>query len=235
MVLYYHVIHSDDREKFTRQMDTVLRLAKPISLDGPIVLEPGRHHVAVTFDDAFQESLRNALPELEKRNIPATVFVPTGCLGLPAPWLMGDEYATHGDVVMSAGELKELAKHPLVSLGSHCITHKALPALPDPEARTEIFQSKSDLEAILGSEVKALSFPHGAFEQRHADWANQAGYTRVFSISPVFAFVDPDEFVTGRVRVDPSHWRLEFRLKIAGAYRWLPILRRLQRSRRITS
>jgi peptidoglycan/xylan/chitin deacetylase (PgdA/CDA1 family) len=226
VVLYYHVVLPEEREKFAYQMDVLLRLAKPISLSAPILLEPGRHHVAVTFDDAFRESLVNVLPDLEKRNIPITVFVPTGCTGLPASWLIGNEYATDRDVVMSAGELEEFGKHPLVSLGSHCITHRPLPALPNPEAKTEIFQSKLDLEAILGTGVNTLSFPHGAFEQRHSDWAKQAGYTRVFSISPVFAFINPDEFVTGRVRVDPSHWRLEFRLKIAGAYRWLPVPRR---------
>ena len=72
-VLYYHVVTDQQRERFAGQMDMLLKLARPISLEGPIALEPGKHHVAVTFDDAFRESLRNALPELEKRDIPATL------------------------------------------------------------------------------------------------------------------------------------------------------------------
>jgi hypothetical protein len=50
----------------------------------------------------------------------------------------------------------------------------------------------------------------------------EAGYERIFTTLPVFAFAEPGEFVVGRVRVDPTDWPLEFRLKLAGAYRWLP-------------
>jgi hypothetical protein len=39
---------------------------------------------------------------------------------------------------------------------------------------------------------------------------------------PVLAFLEPKEFVTGRVGVSPTDWPMEFRLKLAGAYRWLP-------------
>ena len=34
--------------------------------------------------------------------------------------------------------------------------------------------------------------------------------------------MDPKEFVTGRIAVNPTDWELEFRLKILGAYQWLP-------------
>ena len=52
----------------------------------------------------------------------------------------------------------------------------------------------------------------------------EAGYEGLFAILPELAFTDPQEFVTGRVGVNPSDWALEFRLKILGAYRWLPIV-----------
>jgi hypothetical protein len=32
----------------------------------------------------------------------------------------------------------------------------------------------------------------------------------------------PGEFVLGRISVEPTDWALEFRLKLLGAYRWLP-------------
>jgi hypothetical protein len=34
--------------------------------------------------------------------------------------------------------------------------------------------------------------------------------------------LQPDEFVTGRIDVQPTDWQIEFRLKVLGAYRWLP-------------
>jgi peptidoglycan/xylan/chitin deacetylase (PgdA/CDA1 family) len=38
------------------------------------------YNIAVTFDDAYQRVLKNALPVLRK-NIPATIVGPTGSLG----------------------------------------------------------------------------------------------------------------------------------------------------------
>ena len=168
------------------------------------------------------------MPELRKRRIPVMVFVPTGCLGLPAPWLNESEQRTEGGVVLRPDEIKELNQRNLVSFGSHCVSHRPLPILNDRESKEEISRSKIELENILGERVETLSFPHGAFERRHADWARQAGYTRVFSISPECAFAQPNKLVTGRVRVDPADWAVEFRLKLLGAYCWLPML--LQRT-----
>jgi peptidoglycan/xylan/chitin deacetylase (PgdA/CDA1 family) len=225
IVLYYHLVKDTERSRFAHQMDMLLRLAMPISLEGQPKIQSGIHYVAVTFDDAFRDSLYNALPEMEKKNIPVTVFVPTGCLGLSAPWLSVDEYEVHGGIVMVKEELREMAKNPLVSLGSHCITHKALPSLNDAEAKEEIFRSKADLEKILGNEVMSLSFPHGAFETKILEWAQDAGYSHVYSVEPLPAFLHPDEYVTGRFRVDPTDWGMEFRLKVLGSYRWLSLIK----------
>ena len=164
------------------------------------------------------------MPELQKREIPVMIFVPTGCLGMQAPWLNECQQRTEGGVVLRPDEIKELDQKDIVSFGSHCVSHRPLPTLDDRESKEEICQSKIDLENILGKRVEALSFPHGAFERRHAEWARQAGYTRVFSASPEFAFAQPNEFVAGRVRVDPADWAVEFRLKLLGAYCWLPLL-----------
>jgi peptidoglycan/xylan/chitin deacetylase (PgdA/CDA1 family) len=205
-------------------MDAVASRTSPISVGDLSKIEAGKRYSAVTFDDGFEESLRNAMPELQKRKIPVMVFVPTGCLGLPAPWLNESQQRTEGGVVLRPDEIKELSQRNLVSFGSHCVSHRPLLTLNDRESKEEISQSKADLEKILGKQVETLSFPHGAFERRHADWARQAGYTRVFSINPELAFAQPNKFVTGRVRVDPTDWPVEFRLKLVGAYRWLPML-----------
>ena len=45
-----------------------------------------RLRVAITFDDAYTGTLREALPELARRSLPATVFVPTGLVGEGAFW-----------------------------------------------------------------------------------------------------------------------------------------------------
>jgi hypothetical protein len=39
---------------------------------------------------------------------------------------------------------------------------------------------------------------------------------------PWNAFRKEEEFLSGRVKAEPTDWPLEFRLKLLGAYRWLP-------------
>lgn len=230
VVLYYHVIKPDQRDRFDSQMNCLIKTAQPISVDERAVITPRARYAAVTFDDGFHESILSAVPYLVRRNIPVTIFVPTGCMGFNAPWLNDDRQSHHhGGYVMNAEQIKKLAENRIVSFGSHCITHSDLLSLSEQEAKNEIFRSKLQLEKILGTPVRTLSFPHGAFNPRHVEFAKAAGYERVFSISPSLAFRRPDEYVTGRVRVDPMDWDIEFWLKLSGAYRWLSLASWLKR------
>lgn len=228
VVLYYHAVPGDQIKRFAKQMDDLLRLAKPIALNGAVHLEADTRYAAVTFDDAFRDTIFSVLPEIEKRNIPITIFVPTGYLGKTPGWQMEDGIPDRSEVVMSADQLKEVGNNPLVTLGSHCVTHSSLAMVSSEVARREIEESKIELERITGKEVKNLSFPYGEFIQDHLSLASEAGYKRAFSIVPSRAFSQQAEFLSGRVRVDPTDWVLEYRLKFDGAYRWFIVALRIK-------
>lgn len=229
VILYYHSVRPEERSRFARQLDEVLRLAKPIWADRPDMIGDGCHHVAVTFDDGYRSFRDNALPELMQRNIPVHLFVPSGCLGQKPIWLDVDDPEREREVVMAAEELKALDPR-CVAIGSHCASHRDLTFLNDDEAAIEIIESKKTLENMLGREVGTVSFPHGSYNERHIECARQAGYQRVFSIYPYLAFRADDEYVVGRVRVDPGDLMLELRLKTLGCYRWMAVVTRLLRS-----
>jgi peptidoglycan/xylan/chitin deacetylase (PgdA/CDA1 family) len=222
VVLYYHAVPPKELTRFRQQMKDLTRLAKPASLDHELKLEMEVRHVALTFDDGFSGTIWRILPELSQRKIPVTFFVPSGFLGKKPTWLDKQEDRDHQEIVMTADELREVRKNCLVSVGSHCITHRNLLYLDEKEGKEEITRSKMELEGILGKKVSLLSFPQGAFNELHLRWSLEAGYNRIFSILPLLAFRDKNEYVTGRCRVDPTDWPVEFRLKMCGAYRWLP-------------
>jgi len=220
-VLYYHSIPPDQRAKFAQQLDVLLRYAKPICVADRVELESGMRYVGVTFDDGFANFVEVALPELARRNIPSTVFVVADALGKA----FGPN--GHAERVMSIHQLQQLPN--LVTIGSHTSTHPFLPSLNESDARRELVQSRKKIEEILKSNTQVFSFPFGGFDQKLVDLCRQVGYRRVFTTLPYLAFEDPDEFVVGRVRVDPKDWSIEFRLKLAGAYRWLPTAFSLKR------
>jgi hypothetical protein len=51
--------------------------------------------------------------------------------------------------------------------------------------------------------------------------AKEAGYRVVYGISPTCSEGEYGGFLLGRVAVEPDDWAWEFRLKMAGAYRWM--------------
>lgn len=223
VVVYYHAVLPSERKRFARQLDVLRSHATPIAVDDDSNILPGRHCVAVTFDDGFENFVTTALPELKERHIPVTVFVITQALGRAFGPVGGSER------VMSADQLKALPEK-LVTIGSHTATHPMLTQIPGEDSRREIVESRSQLEELLRRQITLFSFPFGDFNESLCHVCREAGYRRIFTTLPLFALGKPDEFIVGRVRVDPTDWPLEFRLKLAGAYRWLPMAFRLKQS-----
>lgn len=222
VVLFYHGVSAQHRACFAGHMDVLLRCAKPVRADfnGPI--ERNGRYVAVTFDDAFQSIAENALPELEKRAIPSTVFVPTAYMGRRPDWQSAVYRRRCADSVMSREEVAGLARHPLVSVQSHSHTHARLGELSDAAAGLELEQSKVVLEDLLGRAVTQVAFPFGSFNRRTLDLAARAGYERAFGTLPGGGPRGRGDVYMGRVFAQAQDGRLDFELKIAGAYRWLP-------------
>lgn len=220
VVLYYHAIPANLRSQFASQMDQLMRLTEPVDIEDNDGWGSGRRQSAVTFDDAFVSVVDNALPELRARGIPCTIFVPTGSLGRRPGWI-DTSHPDGGEVVASAELLRAIASDPLVGVGSHSVSHPNFRRIDDGQARDELSRSKTVLEELLGQPVQWFSFPHGAYTARSLELARECGYAHVVTIEPEQLSGGLKNFSVGRVRVEPSDWPLEFRLKAIGAYRWM--------------
>lgn len=220
VVLYYHAVKPHQRRRFAAQMDELLKRASPVAAGSLQAIPEKGRSVAVTFDDGFRSVLENAVPELAKRGIPFTIFVPSGCLGERPSWVRDSAHSSWDERVLSARELRALAGMPLATLGSHSVTHPNLTELDAARAQQELSDSRAQLEAAAGVTVDVFSFPHGAYTAALVDQARHAGYRFVFTIDPTTVGGNSDLFSVGRVVADPDDWPIEFRLKIAGAYRW---------------
>jgi len=225
VVLYYHSVPKEKRAEFARQMDKLTFWSEPWRADAPVPERAGVRCVSVTFDDGYQNIVDNALPELAKRGIPATIFVVTGALGVTPNWedYSGGTDLAMREIIMTAEQLRSLPSD-LVQIGSHTRTHPMLARLPEQQVREELAASRKMLEEIIGREVKLFSFPYGSFNADVIAWCQDAGYERVFTTVPLQGSSKTDGFVVGRVTVDPDDSPLEYRLKVYGAYRWRPVV-----------
>jgi peptidoglycan/xylan/chitin deacetylase (PgdA/CDA1 family) len=129
--------------------------------------------------------------------------------------------------IATAENLQQLSSD-LIALGSHTLSHPRLSEVSTAEAKREIFESKAKLEMLLRRAVKSFSFPYGDFTADLVTLCRNAGYVRVFTSTPHLAFQQSGEFVVGRIAVEPVDWKLEFHLKLVGAYRWLPYASRMK-------
>lgn len=209
-VLLYHSVAAHDREQFARQMDVLLTLATVVDIAKPNSENIQGRQVAVTFDDGLQSFKENALGELVKRRIPVAIFIPSRCLGKRLG-IYDDE------TVMNQEELLSLPMD-LVTIGSHSQTHAHLTSVDYDTAKKEIFESRKDLEILMGRPITLFAFPYGEYNEQILSLAHDAGYLRVFSIFPT----GKDDFLYGRVITCSKDWSVEFKLKVLGAYRWLP-------------
>lgn len=231
VVLAYHAVTPAQRASFARQMDTLVQCAVPVRADIRSLPEDGKRRAAITFDDGLQTFVDNALPELQERHIPVALFIVTEALGGVSSWAHHESGHDSEEAIMSEDSLLQLPSD-LVLIGSHTMTHPALPSLNEGALRRELVGSRAKLEAMLNREVRLASFPYGSCNEKTLEMCREARYDRVFTALPTLAVTEPAEFVTGRVRTEPTDWPIEFRLKLVGAYRWLPQAFALKRKMR---
>lgn len=227
VILYFHNITSGQRRLFAKQMDTLQRLTCTISIENRIKLDRRFRYSAVTFDDGFASAFENAVPELQKRGIPLTFFVPSDFLGRMATWgRYTENYLSeiNGDHrIISAEQLRILAGLKLVTIGSHSLSHVNLTKIGKEAAIREMQHSKLTLCSLTERNIDTLSFPYGGFGERELIFAKQLEYKRVFNTLPVATRFLKNDFVFGRVEADATDWLWEFKLKILGCYRWMPL------------
>lgn len=119
--------------------------------------------VLLTFDDAYGDLSKHALPLLQRYGFRASVFVVTAQIGGTNTWdeVRGSE--THR--LMSASEIRFWAAQG-IDFGAHSRTHRDLTTLSDLELEREVLGSKDDLSAILGASIHSFAYPYGAYDNR---------------------------------------------------------------------
>ena len=82
--------------------------------------------------------------------------------------------------IMDRSQLRNLARHPLVSLGAHTVSHRALARLPEAEAAAEMALSADYVADITGARPTMLAYPYGttqAVSSREGRLAKELGFS----------------------------------------------------------
>lgn len=82
---------------------------------------------------------------------------------------------------LDADDLRQMAKHPLIDIGSHSHSHLVLPAQSSRVIAHELYRSRKILEEVVGHRVSKLSYPYGANNRRARAIARMLGYAQAFA------------------------------------------------------
>jgi len=99
------------------------------------------------------------------------------------------------NLMMRSEQVLEL-RNAGMQIGAHTCSHPILEKIPDSHALSEITNSKSVLEALLGEPVSLFAYPNGKpgtdYSTKHVAMVRQAGYVAAFSTAPGVAMQTSD-------------------------------------------
>lgn len=204
-------------QAFTAQMDWLRDNGyEPVTLDDVAAHIRGeqvisRNAVHVTFDDGFVGVLEHALPVLQERHIPATLFVVSRRVATTNDWMHVRGFPRRA--LLSVSQLRLMAEEG-VTMGSHTCTHARLPDLSTEDAMNEIEQSRAELEDMLGRTVRHFAYPYGAFNEAVRAQVIAAGYRSACSTRSGFNRPGEDVFLIRRIDVYGTDRLWQFKQKV---------------------
>jgi len=202
-------------ELFHRQMSLLQQASslKITALGQGTESGPGTH-IAVTFDDGYQDNLSVAAPILAELEIPFTIFI------VPTHIESGHPY------YLTLPQLRELASLPGCSVGSHGMRHVRLAPLSDSELLGELRDSRLWLEDVLGRSVRMIAYPYGSASRRVRNAAERAGYTLGVCSRTGINGPQRDPLLLCRTEILASDSARLFRHKLYGHWDWHRFLRK---------
>ena len=167
MILMYHNVdekagfNTVSAESFERQLRYIQQHWQLTDMDTYVrEYRTNPRAATVTFDDAYACIITHVFPVIQELDIPITVFVPVSHVGKSNTW---DEHIADFKKIniLSWDEIEKLSQHPLVTFGSHGMSHTSFGKLSKNQIESELKESKELLEKQLQNQVDYFAFPYG--------------------------------------------------------------------------
>lgn len=153
--------------------------------------------VLLTFDDGYENNFVNVIPTLVEYSAPAVFFVTLQHILDPYKWLpainktvkknwksfdqVPNSLAKDIFIGMNVEQLQESSRNPLITIGSHTITHPFLSSCNDGQLNDEVRKSKLILEDLIKSSIDLFAYPTGDYNSRVVEAVMKAEYKAAFA------------------------------------------------------
>ncbi len=216
-ILFYHRVADDvvnnwtiSRRGFVRHLDWLEQHFDIVGLDEAQLRIQSSYNnrptVAITFDDGYAENCDFAIPELCRRNIPATYFVASQFVKTGDPFAH-DVKAGFPLVPNSIDELRDISSRG-IEIGAHTKTHADLGKIhDDAQVRDEIIGGARELAEWIRRPIRYFSFPFGLpqnMSQAAVDIVSEAGFRGFCSAYGAWNWPSNPGFHLRRIHADPD-------------------------------
>ncbi len=147
--------------------EEVAALMNPRAARGePLVIRIGDRHERLSFDRLNEgHAAFRAVQDICHRLRCAKHPEISSVLGQIRRWAEIGESRSGDGVPLTVEEIVSLSQNDIVEIGAHTVNHGCLRALEPDAQRTEIEQSRTDLEKVTGRPVSGFSYPNGSFSR----------------------------------------------------------------------
>lgn len=166
--------------------------------------------VALSFDDGMDDNHAVVLPILREHGLRATVYVATGLIGKPNPWMAPES----GARMMTVPELRELVAAGF-EIGAHTVTHPDLSSLGFEDCLREMRDSREALERTLGVEVRTFAYPSCHYGPAAVEAVQAAGFAAAVTCQGLGSWKSHE---LRRSLVSGKDGTAGFLIKLAGVY-----------------
>ncbi len=129
--------------------------------------------VGITFDDGYRNNLTEALPILKEFGFSATCYIISQMIGGINEWDL--DKGIPENPLMNKDEIREWTNEGM-EIGSHTQHHMRLTECDEEKSRTEIIQSKADLEQLFQTVIEHFCYPWGDLNTTIQQITTEAGY-----------------------------------------------------------
>ena len=172
--------------------------------------EPPPGLAALSFDDGMDDNRTVVLPILTELGLTATVYVTTGLIGKPNPWMA----PSAGARMMDEPELRELAAAGF-EIGAHSVTHPDLSQLDYEACLRETTESRHTLERVVGAPVRTFAYPFCRYGPAALAAVRASGFTAAVTCQGLGSW---DRYELERSLITGKDGLLVFLLKLTDAY-----------------
>lgn len=196
---------------------------------------------AITFDDGYENVFLDAWPVLRELEVPATIFVVTGCIGSGQPFPF-DRWANLNRTILPPdawrpltwAQCREMERSGLIEIGSHTHTHSDFRG-KEEVFRADLAHSLEQLRSELGARRFTFSFPYGSRSLGSAgddlvEIAKRSGVTCALTTDTELITPGSSPFGWGRFEVTEEDTGSTIVAKLQGWYNWMGHVRELYRA-----